>query len=157
MEQAREAATTSIQAIDELIVILDKLLQIAEAESTTRRRLFRPVTLREIITDVVELYDATAEANGVTLAVDVAGEPATLGTESSSQARRPILWTTRSSTAGARRRRSELRPEKTGTRCRSWFRTRGLGSPSRGDRGWARIILPRAAASSRPHSLILDH
>src|SRR5262252_2198821 len=79
MEQLREAAVTSIAGIDELIVIFDKLLQIAEAESATRRQSFQPVILKDIIMGVVELYDATAEANGVTLAVDVAGAPTTLG------------------------------------------------------------------------------
>jgi signal transduction histidine kinase len=78
-EQLREAAATSIQGIDELIVIFDKLLQIAEAESATRRQRFQPVMLKDIIMDVVELFDATAEANGVTLAVDVVGEPTMLG------------------------------------------------------------------------------
>jgi len=78
-EQLRDAAATSIHGIDDLIVILDKLLQIAEAESATRRQCFQPVTLKDIIMAVVELYDATAEANGVTLAVDVVGEPTTLG------------------------------------------------------------------------------
>ena len=78
-EQLREAAGTSIHGIDELIVIFDKLLQIAEAESATRRQCFQPVTLKDIITDVVELYDATAEANGVALVVDVVGEPTILG------------------------------------------------------------------------------
>ena len=78
-EQVREAAEHTIDGIDELIVIFDKLLQIAEAESETRRQCFQPVMLRDIITGVVELYDATAEANGVMLAVDVVGEPTTLG------------------------------------------------------------------------------
>jgi signal transduction histidine kinase len=77
--QLREAAGTSILDIDELIVIFDKLLQIAEAESATRRQCFQPVTLKDIIMDVVELYDATAEANGVALVVDVVGEPRMLG------------------------------------------------------------------------------
>jgi signal transduction histidine kinase len=78
-EQLREAAGASIDGIDELIVIFDKLLQIAEAESGTRRQCFQPVTLKDVITDVVELYDAAAEANGVALAVGVVGEPTTLG------------------------------------------------------------------------------
>jgi signal transduction histidine kinase len=78
-EQLREAAGASIHGIDELIVVFDKLLQIAEAESATRRQCFQPVALKDIIMDVVELYDATAEANGVMIAVDVAGEPTTLG------------------------------------------------------------------------------
>jgi signal transduction histidine kinase len=78
-EQLREVVSTTIAGIDELIVIFDKLLQIAEAESAMRRQNFQPVMLGHIIRDVVELYDATAEANGVTLAVDVVGEPTTLG------------------------------------------------------------------------------
>jgi signal transduction histidine kinase len=78
-EQLRDAAATSIHGIDDLIVILDKLLQIAEAEAATRRQCFQRVTLKDIIQDVVELYDATAEANGVTLTVDVVGEPSALG------------------------------------------------------------------------------
>ena len=78
-EQLREAAGTSIHGIDELIVIFDKLLQIAEAESATRRQCFQPVALKAIIGDVAELYDATAEAYGVTLVVDVLGDPTALG------------------------------------------------------------------------------
>jgi len=78
-EQLREAAAATIHGIDELIGILDKLLQIAEAESATRRQCFQPVMLRDVVMGVVELYDATAEANGVTLAVDVVGEPRALG------------------------------------------------------------------------------
>jgi signal transduction histidine kinase len=78
-EQLRKAAEASIHGIDELIAIFDKLLQIAEAESATRRQCFQPVALKDIVMDVVELYDATAEASGVMIAVDVVGEPTTLG------------------------------------------------------------------------------
>lgn len=78
-EQLRQAGWSSIRGIDDLIVVFDKLLQIAEAESATRRQTFRPVMLNDIIGDVVDLYDATAEANGVTLVVDVVGQPTTLG------------------------------------------------------------------------------
>ncbi len=73
-EQLREAAGGSIGGIDDLIVIFDKLLQIAEAEQC-----FQPLALKDIITEVVELYDATAEANGMALIVDVVGKPTTLG------------------------------------------------------------------------------
>jgi signal transduction histidine kinase len=78
-QQLREAAGASIEGIDDLVVIFDKLLQIAEAESETRRQSFRPVALKEVLTEVVELYDATAEANGVALIVEVVGRPTTLG------------------------------------------------------------------------------
>src|SRR5262252_8898585 len=78
-EQLREAAGISIHGVDELIVIFDKLLQIAEAESATRRQCFQPVALKTIIEDIVDLYDAAAEAYGVTLVTDVVGEPTALG------------------------------------------------------------------------------
>src|SRR5260370_41172634 len=55
-EQLREAARTSIHDIDELIVIFDKLLQVADAESATRLHRFEPVTLKAIIIDAAELY-----------------------------------------------------------------------------------------------------
>jgi signal transduction histidine kinase len=78
-EQLRTAARSSIHSIDELIVVFDKLLQIAEAESGTRRHSFQPIALRQIITDVVELYDAMAEANGISLVMDADGDPIALG------------------------------------------------------------------------------
>jgi signal transduction histidine kinase len=78
-ERLSETARVAIQGIDELVRVFDKLLQIAEAESGTRRQSFEPITLREIVTGVVELYDAAAEAKGIALLVDCDGEPATLG------------------------------------------------------------------------------
>jgi len=78
-QQLREAAVTSIHGIDELIVIFDKILQIAEAETATRRQSFQPVALKTLIGDLVDLYDAAAEAHGVTLVTDVVGEPTALG------------------------------------------------------------------------------
>jgi signal transduction histidine kinase len=70
-----EAGHFAISAIDDLIVVLEKLLQIAEAESGARRQPFESVLLRTVITDLLELYDAAAEALGVTLTVDIDGEP----------------------------------------------------------------------------------
>jgi signal transduction histidine kinase len=78
-EQLKETAKASIEGIDDLVVIFDKLLQIAEAESGARRRAFRPVRLGEVVANVVDLYDATAEANGVKLFVDVADDFSTNG------------------------------------------------------------------------------
>jgi signal transduction histidine kinase len=79
-EQLSETAGAAIRGIDELITVFDKLLQIAEAESGARRQLFQPIRLKEIITDVVELYDAAAEEKGITLVIeDHDGEPGTLG------------------------------------------------------------------------------
>ncbi len=70
-----EAGHFAISAIDDLIVVLEKLLQIAEAESGARRQPFESVLLRTVVTDLLELYDAAAEALGVTLTVDIDGEP----------------------------------------------------------------------------------
>jgi signal transduction histidine kinase len=78
-ERLSSAATHAIRQIDDLTIVFDKLLQIAEAESGTRRQSFEPVALKEIITDVVEFYDASAEAKGIRLTVGIEGEPTTLG------------------------------------------------------------------------------
>ena len=74
-----EAATAAIQEIDALIVVFERLLQIAEAESGTRRRPFETVPLDALVTDVVELYDAMAETRGMTLTSEVHGGPTVLG------------------------------------------------------------------------------
>lgn len=78
-EQLSETASAAIRGIDDLVMIFNKLLQIAEAESGTRRQTFQPIALKEIVTGVVELYDAAAEERGIALGFDIAGEPTTLG------------------------------------------------------------------------------
>jgi signal transduction histidine kinase len=62
-----EAASAAIEGIDELILVFDKLLQIAEAESGMRAKSFEAVDLNGIVKDMVELYDATAEERHVSL------------------------------------------------------------------------------------------
>jgi signal transduction histidine kinase len=79
VERLSPAATNAIRQIDDLTIVFDKLLQIAEAESGTRRQSFGPVALKEIVTDVVEFYDAAAEAKGIRLTIGIEGEPTTLG------------------------------------------------------------------------------
>jgi signal transduction histidine kinase len=74
-----ETARFSIQQIDELIQMLDKLMQIAEAESGARSESFAPVAIASVISDLVELYDAAAEAEGITLASEIKGDPTMLG------------------------------------------------------------------------------
>ena len=69
----------AIQQVDELIQMLDRLLQIAEAESGARRQSFALVSLGSVISDVVELYDATAEEEGITLISRIEGQAVTLG------------------------------------------------------------------------------
>ncbi len=79
MTQLPGTARFAIQQIDELIKMLDKLLQIAEAESGARRQSFTPVRLAAVLSDVVELYDAAAEAEGITFLNETEDDPVTLG------------------------------------------------------------------------------
>jgi signal transduction histidine kinase len=62
-----EAARSAIEGIDDLIVLLNKLLQIAEAESGMRTGSFESVDVNRIVHDMVDLYDAAAEDAGVRL------------------------------------------------------------------------------------------
>ena len=77
--QLAETARFAIQQIDELINMLDRLLQIAEAEAGARRQSFTPVRLAAVLGDVCELYDATAEDEGIILVNATEGDPVTLG------------------------------------------------------------------------------
>jgi len=79
--QRSEALHTAIDGIDELIAVFDALLQIAEAESGAPRRAFERVALRSIVERVVELYDAIADANGISLVGQTCGDPTTIGDE----------------------------------------------------------------------------
>jgi signal transduction histidine kinase len=74
-----ETGRFSIAQVDELIQMLDNLLQIAEAESGTRRQSFTLVRLSQVVSDVVELYDAAAEEAGITLLTEISGDPLTIG------------------------------------------------------------------------------
>src|SRR5215471_10480701 len=79
MTQLAGTARFAIQQIDELINMLDRLLQIAEAESGARRQSFTRVRLAAVLGDVFELYDATAEAEGIALINETEGDLVTLG------------------------------------------------------------------------------
>jgi signal transduction histidine kinase len=68
------AAVAAIEGIDDLMVVFNKLLQIAEAESGMRTRSFAPVDLSLVGRDMVELYDAAAEQAGMRLSA-VPGPP----------------------------------------------------------------------------------
>jgi signal transduction histidine kinase len=62
-----DAARATIEGIDDLILLLNKLLQIAEAEAGMRAEAYEPVDVSAIVRDMVELYDAAAEEAGVQL------------------------------------------------------------------------------------------
>ena len=65
--QARRANRIAIRELEALTTVFDKLLQIAEAESGTRRQSFQPVDIGRIIGDVVDLFGAVAEEQGNSL------------------------------------------------------------------------------------------
>lgn len=66
---------SAMTEIDELIALFDRLLQIAEVESGLRTESFRNQDAVPIVKDVIELYDAVAEAHGVTLRLESREEP----------------------------------------------------------------------------------
>jgi signal transduction histidine kinase len=74
-----QAARGTIEGIDQLIALFERLLQIAEAESGTRRQSFAPVKLSALLATIAELFDALAEETGMTLTVDAPMEAVILG------------------------------------------------------------------------------
>jgi signal transduction histidine kinase len=67
-------ARGAIEDIDGVISVFDKLLQIATAESGVRTTSFEELDLHALATDIVELYEAAAEAQGAALAIAPAGD-----------------------------------------------------------------------------------
>ena len=61
------AAQAAIDDIDDLTRVFDKLLQIAAAESGMRPENFSDIDLQRIGADIVEMYEATADEQGVLL------------------------------------------------------------------------------------------
>jgi signal transduction histidine kinase len=72
-----EAARKSIDGIDALIILFDRILQITEAEAGLRRQCFTLWPAASLLTTIAELYDAMAEERGAQLIVE-APEDATL-------------------------------------------------------------------------------
>ncbi|QOF79471.1 sensor histidine kinase [Variovorax sp. 38R] len=75
----REPVATAIRELEELAVMFEKLLQIAEVEAGARRQQFAPVALHVIADDVAELYEAVAEMQGITLLREPADRAVALG------------------------------------------------------------------------------
>ena len=73
------AGEFAIEEIDNLIVMLEKLLQIAEAESSTRRQPFEQVSISQVVTNLLELYDAAADELGIMIMTDIKGDPCIAG------------------------------------------------------------------------------
>lgn len=75
----RETIAGATVGIDDLIVLFDKLLQIAESESGMRGRGFTTIELNCIAEDMVDLYEAAAEEQGATLVLSTRDGKPTLG------------------------------------------------------------------------------
>ncbi|WP_090450412.1 HAMP domain-containing sensor histidine kinase [Dyella sp. OK004] len=75
LDRLQGSAQYAIDEIDTLITLFDKLLQIAEAESGLRRQRFDVLPLREVVGDIVELYQPAAENEGMNLSLSIDGEP----------------------------------------------------------------------------------
>lgn len=75
----RESVATAIRELEELAVMFEKLLQIAEVEAGARRQQFAPVALHVIADDVAELYEAVAEMQGIALLREPADHAVALG------------------------------------------------------------------------------
>lgn len=65
VEKFTKASEYGVEAIDQLIIMLEKMLQIAEAESGARRSSFRPVNIQHVVQPLIELYDAVAEQKNI--------------------------------------------------------------------------------------------
>jgi signal transduction histidine kinase len=74
-----DAVGFAIAEIQDLNIVFEKLLRIAEVESGARRQTFAAVSLNEIAINALELYDAVAEAKGVTLTHTLEAEPCVAG------------------------------------------------------------------------------
>lgn len=73
------AVETAIGEIQDLNVVFEKLLRIAEVEAGARRQTFGAVSLNAVAVNALELYDALAEAKGLALTHSLDGNPMTAG------------------------------------------------------------------------------
>jgi len=74
-----EAVGFAITEIQDVNVVFDKLLRIAEVEAGARRQTFTVVSLNAVAVNALELYDAVAEAKGLTLTHTLDAQPVVTG------------------------------------------------------------------------------
>jgi heavy metal sensor kinase len=74
LERYREALADCVEESDRVLVMLETLMDISEAESGTLQLRREPVTLSEVVARAVDLYRDVADAKGVTLAADAPAE-----------------------------------------------------------------------------------
>jgi signal transduction histidine kinase len=70
IERYREALADCVEESDRVLVMLNTLMDISEAESGTMQLQREPVRLAEVVGRAVDLYREVADAKGVTLAAD---------------------------------------------------------------------------------------
>jgi signal transduction histidine kinase len=68
-ERYREALADCVEECDRVLIMLNTLMDISEAESGTLHLQREPVPLREIVDRAVELYHDVADAKGVALSI----------------------------------------------------------------------------------------
>jgi signal transduction histidine kinase len=76
VERYREALALCVEESDRVLVMLNTLMDISEAESGVMRLRHEPVRLAEVVERAVELYKDVAETKGVTLDVAMDGDAA---------------------------------------------------------------------------------
>ena len=69
VDRYREALADCVEEADRVLVMLNTLMDISEAESGAMQLQREPVRLAEVVARAVELYRDVAEAKGVTLEV----------------------------------------------------------------------------------------
>ena len=70
LERDREALADCVEESDRVLVMLNTLMDISEAESGTLQLRREPVTLADVVARAVDLYRDVAEAKGVALSAD---------------------------------------------------------------------------------------
>jgi signal transduction histidine kinase len=70
LERYREALADCVEESDRVLVMLNTLMDISEAESGTLHLHREPVTVADVVGRAVDLYRDVADAKGVTLAAD---------------------------------------------------------------------------------------
>src|SRR6185295_813931 len=69
-ERYREALAVCVEESDRVLVMLNTLMDISEAESGTLQLHREPVALTDVVARAVDLYRDVADAKGVTLAAE---------------------------------------------------------------------------------------
>jgi signal transduction histidine kinase len=80
-DRCREALADCVEEADRVLVMLNTLMDISEAESGAMPLAREPVRLAAVVDRATDLYRDVAEARDIQLEVTVAGDPAVMGDE----------------------------------------------------------------------------